>query len=163
MFRRNPPTYTAATEEPSWPAAPTAPPTPPREVVGITLDELATFERVLLHARERKRAWAYSVGTHDTELIAELYRRAGAASAVDPDPDRARVPLYGDEFGELEGAIRDIERCHGDREIEREARQLLNRVNALLGQARAITHMGGTPVFTPDTPPPARPALAPQD
>jgi hypothetical protein len=157
MFRRNRPTYTATAEQLSRPVTP--PPTPPREVVGITLDELAMLERVLLHVRDRKRTWAVSLGTHDTELIGELYRRAGAASAVNSDPGQARIPLYGDEFRELEGAIRDMERYRGDREIEREARQLLNRVNALLGQARAITHMGGTPIFDPETPPPPFPGV----
>ncbi|WP_406111729.1 hypothetical protein OG698_01570 [Streptomyces sp. NBC_01003] len=33
-----------------------------------------------------------------------------------------------------------------------DTRNLHNRFNALLGQARAIMHMGGVPVFTPESP-----------
>lgn len=136
------------------------------EAIEITLGDLATFERVLLGAARLRRIWTGEgvpgIDAQRQELIGVLYQRAGAVSVVQPDPQRARVPLFQSEFWWLESAIELMERYHGAAEEVAEARGLLNRFNALLGQARAVTHMGGTAVFDPDAPPPTLPALPAQ-
>jgi hypothetical protein len=129
---------------------------PRAEYIPMNLAELQAFERVLLHAaacQRRARPDITSAGCQ-TELIGSLYQRMGAASVTQPDPDRARIPLHRGEFMWLEFAVDKIERYRGGPEIAREGRQLLNRFNALLGQQRAVIHMGGTPVFDPDGPAP---------
>ncbi|MFF0052580.1 hypothetical protein [Streptomyces sp. NPDC005498] len=144
MFRK------PTTQTPKAPAQP--------EVIAINLDELASLEAALLEADRLRRGWLehpsyYGTGfitVHD--VIAELYQRAGAASVVQPDPQRARLPLYAHEITWIADAIRGMERHHARDGLLSDARRLHNRFNALLGQARAITHMGGTPVFTPESP-----------
>ncbi|WP_406088211.1 hypothetical protein [Streptomyces virginiae] len=128
--------------------------TPPVECIGISLDEMKTFERVLLHADEcNRRARPYAGnGTYTTELIGRLYESAGVASVTQPDPDRARIPIQKSDFNWLSYAIRDIDTHRGDAETARDGRQLLNRFHALLGQARAVVFLGGTPAFHPDAP-----------
>ncbi|MFF6984250.1 hypothetical protein ACFZAV_42810 [Streptomyces sp. NPDC008343] len=152
MFRRNQPTPT-----PSAPAKP--------EAIAIDLTELATLERVLLEA-DRLRRYFYEghpyygmdlITVHD--VIGLLYQRAGAASVVQPDQQRARIPLYRHEFKWLTDAITTMDAHPTSARRVPEARALHNRFNALLGQARAITHMGGTAVFDPDAPAPVVPAL----
>jgi hypothetical protein len=141
MFRRTP--------EP-------APKTAPREAIEITLQDLATLERVLLEADRLRRTWLHSSqygGTQTADIMALLYQRAGAASVVQPDPQRARIPFYRTEFQWLADAIASMETHYARRGELDDARQLLNKFNALLGRARAITHMGGTAVFDPDAPP----------
>lgn len=69
-----------------------------------------------------------------------------------------RIPVQKGDFMWLEFSIRDIETYRGNPQTAREARQLLNRCNALLGQQRAVIHMGGTPAFDPDAPAPTMPA-----
>ncbi|GAA3372189.1 hypothetical protein GCM10017744_102690 [Streptomyces antimycoticus] len=146
MFRRR--NYTTTTPAPGPTPAASRP-----EIIAITLNELETVERVLLHADERKRLRRPDLGPsgHTTRLLAALYQRAGAASVVQPSRQLARIPFYASDFLWLELAIEDIELYGGRPVIARDGRHLLNRFNALLGQARAITHMGGTPVFDPDT------------
>ncbi|QNS09414.1 hypothetical protein [Streptomyces xanthii] len=141
----------------------TLPPRPERprvEYVGLTLAEMEALERILLHADECVRRARPDLGhrSHTTDLIGRLYQSAGAASVTQPDPDLVRIPVQKGDFMWLEFAIRDIETYQGDRQTGRDARQLLNRCNALLGQARAVIHMGGTPVFDPDAPAPELPA-----
>ncbi|MBT2406889.1 MULTISPECIES: hypothetical protein [unclassified Streptomyces] len=134
------------------PAAPQPAKTPPVQCIGITLDEMRTFERVLLHADESKRrARPYeSNGTYITELIGRLYESAGAASVLQPDPDTVRIPLQKHDFHWLRYAIRDIDIHRGSADTADEGRLLLNRFHALLGQARAVVFLGGTPAFHPD-------------
>ncbi|WP_432017672.1 hypothetical protein [Streptomyces hydrogenans] len=152
-----------ATTTPATPGAPSgAPRTPDRpaepEAIAINLDELAALERALLEADRLRRHWMSGSPYYGPELItvhdviALLYQRAGAASVVQPDPQRARLPLYRHEMKWLADAIREMERHWARDGLLREARQLHNRFNALLGQARAITHMGGTAVFAPESP-----------
>lgn len=147
IFRKNRPT---STYRPS-----ARPPEPPRvEYVGITLAEMQELERILLHADECTRRSRPDLGhnTSTTDLIGRLYRSAGAASVTQPDPDLVRIPLQVCDFLWLEHAIRDIEMYRGSAQTGRDGRTLLNRFNALLGRARAVVHMGGTPVFAPDAP-----------
>jgi hypothetical protein len=138
-----------------------------REAIGISLDELAALEAALLEADRLCRYFMESFPYYGPDLItvhdvlALLYQRAGAASVVQPDPQRARIPLYRHEFKWLKDAILVMDRhprsgmtAGGSR-----ARELHNRFNALLGQSRAVTHMGGTAVFDPDAPAPVLPAL----
>lgn len=138
-------------------------PAPRLEYIGITLTELELFEGVLLHAEERTRQARPDLSHTGriTELIGRLYQSAGAASVTQPDRDLVRVPVGHSDFMHLEWAIRDITAYQGDPQTAREGRRLLNRFNALLGQARAVIHMGGTPVFDPDAPAPA-PHTAPE-
>ncbi|MGW8730512.1 hypothetical protein ACWGNF_31300 [Streptomyces sp. NPDC055808] len=136
-------------------------PEPPRiEHIGITLAEMETFERILLHAEDCTRRARPDLGhsSRSTDLIGRLYQGAGAASVVQPDPGLARIPVRQGEFMHLEWAIRDIKMYGGDAGAAREAHQLLNRFNALLGAARAVVYMGDTPAFAPDAPAPATPA-----
>ncbi|MFD4483224.1 hypothetical protein ACFWPU_44950 [Streptomyces sp. NPDC058471] len=140
MFRRTQPTPTPSTPEP--------------EAIAIDMDELAALERALLEAARLRRTWMESGGyfgprvptVHDA--IALLYQRAGAAFAVQPDPQRARIPLFLHEIKWLTDAIRSMERHWARDGHLSDARNLHNRFNALLGQTRAITHMGGTACFT---------------
>ncbi|MEU5108203.1 hypothetical protein AB0H07_39100 [Streptomyces sp. NPDC021354] len=157
MFRRN-----RSTTNPA--PAPTPAPAPAAdrpEVIAITLEHLQVLERVLHHADERLRIWRpdISPSTRTSKLLAALYQRAGTASVVQPNPELARIPFYVSDFVWLEAAIQDIETYHGTRATAQDGRNLLNRFNALLGQARAITYMGGTPVFDPNAPQPACPPL----
>ncbi|MGW6569972.1 hypothetical protein [Streptomyces sp. NPDC054975] len=154
MFRRN---QTRNQTTPTPTPTPSAPEQP--EAIAINLDELAALEKALLEADRLRRHWMSGgapyygpnlVTVHD--VIALLYQRAGAASVVQPDPQRARLPLYRHEITWLADAIRAMERHWARDGHLSDARQLHNRFNALLGQARAITHMGGTPVFTPESP-----------
>ncbi|MEU6664244.1 hypothetical protein [Streptomyces sp. NPDC046821] len=144
MFRRNP-------------AAP-APSAAAPEVIAINLGELAALEKALLEADRLRRCWGESPAYYGPELItvrnvvATLYQRAGAASVVQPDPQRARLPLYLHEIEWLADAIAVMERRWASGGFLSDARQLNNRFNALVGQARAITHMGGTVAFTPEPP-----------
>ncbi|MFD0270886.1 hypothetical protein ACFVGY_30625 [Streptomyces sp. NPDC127106] len=145
MFRRDKTTPTPST------------PTPEPEAIAINLDELAALERALLEADRLRRQWLGSAPYYGPMLItvhdvtALLYQRAGAASVVQPDPQRAHLPLYRHEIKWLTDAITSMERHFArDRQLS-EARQLHNRFNALWGQARAITHMGGVPVFAPES------------
>ncbi|MFG2162739.1 hypothetical protein [Streptomyces olivaceus] len=126
------------------------------EYVPLTLTELEAYERVMLHAAERVRIRRPDIGGlgHHEDVIAALYRSAGAASVTEPDPEKVRIPIQKGDFLSLKYAIWDIETYGGRREIAREARHLLNRCNALLGRERAVVHMGGTPVFDPDAPAP---------
>ncbi|WP_371801503.1 hypothetical protein OHA38_43780 (plasmid) [Streptomyces sp. NBC_01732] len=129
---------------------------PPRiECIGLTLAEMATLERILLHAEDCTRRARPDLGysSRSTDLIGRLYRSAGAASVTQPDPDLVRIPVELGDFTSLEYAIRDIERYQGDAQTARDARQLLNRCNALLGQLRAVIH-AGTSMFDPDAPVP---------
>ncbi|GGZ82913.1 hypothetical protein GCM10010328_66620 [Streptomyces rubiginosohelvolus] len=121
---------------------------------------METFERILLHAEECTRRARPDLGhsSRSTDLIGRLYQGAGAASVVQPDPALARVPVQRGDFMHLEWAVRDIEMYRGDPQTGRAARQLLNRFNALLGQQRAVIHMGGTAAFDPDAPAPHAPA-----
>ncbi|MEV5774199.1 hypothetical protein AB0L49_23565 [Streptomyces antimycoticus] len=137
-------------------ARPTPAPLPRVEYVPMSLAELAVYERVMLHADERRRIRRPDIGYsgHRQETIGRLYRSAGAASATEPDPEKVRIPLQKASFLALEFAIYDIENYGGSPEIAREAHHLLNRFNALLGQQRAVIHMGGTPVFDSDAPAP---------
>lgn len=151
MFRRK-----QTTPPPSTPDQP--------EVIAIDLAELTALERALLEADRLSRSWMDSppyygmdwlTGTnlltvHD--VIAMLYQRAGAASALQPDPQRARIPLYRHEFKWLTDAIVKMERHWARGSVLSDARLLHNRFHALLGHSRAVTHMGGTAVFTPDSP-----------
>ncbi|MEW2615178.1 hypothetical protein AB0937_34340 [Streptomyces sp. NPDC047880] len=160
IFRRNRPT---ATQTPTGTVYGTLPqrPEPPRvEYIGITLAEMETLERILLHAEECVRRARPDLGysSRTSDLIARLYQSAGAASVTQPDPDLVRIPVQKGDFMWLEFAIRDIEMYRGDPQTARDARHLLNRCNALLGQARAVIHMGGTPVFDPDAAAPELPA-----
>ncbi|MFD3542307.1 hypothetical protein ACFWUQ_22855 [Streptomyces sp. NPDC058662] len=147
MFRRN---QTTPTPTPSAPEQP--------EAIAINLDELAALERALLEADRLRRHWMDGpsrfgqvlLTVHD--VMAMLYQRAGAASVVQADPQRARLPLYRHEIKWLADAIICMERHYAREGRLSEARQLHNRFNALLGQAHAITHMGGTPVFAPEFP-----------
>lgn len=137
-------------------STPSAPDTP--EAIGITLDELAALERALLEADRLRRSWRDSPARYGGNLltvhdaIADLYQRAGAASVVQPDPQRARIPLHAYEIRWLADAITMMERHWGRPERYSDAIRLHNRFNALLGQARAVTYMGGTPAFAPDSP-----------
>ncbi|MEV0324590.1 hypothetical protein ACIBKX_40360 [Streptomyces sp. NPDC050658] len=148
MFRRN--RTTAPT--------PSAPEQPEAEVIAINLDELAALERVLLEAERLLRLWRDSLPYYGPGLItvndvtAMLYQRAGAASVVQPDRQRARIPLYRHEFKWLATAIAAMERHWTRAEHLSEARNLYNRFNALLGASRATTYMGGTAVLTPESP-----------
>ncbi|MFJ4343233.1 hypothetical protein [Streptomyces sp. NPDC088915] len=155
FFRRTRRPAPRATARPPRPQAPTV------EYIGITLDELRTFEQILLHADERVRHARPELGylVSRDDLIGRLYESAGAASVLQPDPELVRVPVQHTDFLRLETAIRDIEMYRGDPRLARIARQLLNRCHALLGQSRAVIHMGGTPVFTPGSPAPAAPEL----
>ncbi|MEU2395072.1 hypothetical protein [Streptomyces sp. NPDC007369] len=143
--------------------APIAPRTPARreapapdapEAIAINLEELAALERALLEADRLRRQWMGSAPHYGDRLFsvhdvtALLYQRAGAASVVQPDPQRARLPLHRHEIKWLTDAIKSMERHFGNSRDLSDARRLHNRFNALLGQARAITHMGGMPVFT---------------
>ncbi|MEU2380357.1 hypothetical protein [Streptomyces misionensis] len=147
MFRRSRTQSTARPAPASFPRV---------EYVPMSLAELAAYERVMLHADERRRIARPDIGYrgHRQETIGHLYRSAGAASVTEPDPEKVRIPLQKASFLDLEFAIHDIEVYGGNPEIAREARHLLNRFNALLGQQRAVIHMGGTPVFDPDAPAP---------
>jgi hypothetical protein len=144
MFRRN------QSDQTSTPTAPEP------EAIAINLDELAALEKALLEADRVARSSYDShpyygpglITVHD--VTAMLYQRAGAASVVQPDPQRARLPLYRHEIKWLADAIRMMERHWVRDGLISDARQLHNRFNALLGQARAIIHMGGTAVFTPE-------------
>lgn len=136
------------------------------EVIEITLHDVQALERVFRYAAERKRICRPDItqhsGNQQDRIIATLYQRAGAASAVEPDPDRVRIPLDVHTFSRmgyssLDFAIWSIENYRGSTAMLQEARQLMNRFNALLGRARAVRHLGGVAVF--DTAPPARPAL----
>ncbi|WP_435059548.1 hypothetical protein [Streptomyces sp. bgisy060] len=130
-------------------------PAPPRmEYVGITLAEMEEFERILLHSEECTRRSRPDLGysSRNSDVIARLYQSAGAVSVVQPDPELARIPVRQGDFQWLEYAIRDIEMYRGDPQTACDGRTLLNRLNALLGQARAVIHMGGTPVFDPAAP-----------
>ncbi|MFJ8388642.1 hypothetical protein ACIQ9Q_29775 [Streptomyces sp. NPDC094438] len=132
-------------------------PEPPRvEYIGMTLAEMETFERILLHAEECTRQARPDLGysSRSTDLIGRLYQSAGAASVTQPNPDLVRIPVQKGDFMWLEFAIRDIEMYRGSPQTARDARQLLNRCNALLGQQRAVIHAGGTPMFDPDAPAP---------
>ncbi|QDN84427.1 hypothetical protein [Streptomyces sp. RLB3-6] len=126
------------------------------EYVPMNLAELEAFERVLLHADACLRRSRPDLGANgrNTKLLGRLYRSAGAASVTQPDPARVRIPLQKGDFMWLEFAVRDIEFYRGSADTAREGRHLLNRFNALLGQQRAVIHMGGTPVFDPDAPAP---------
>ncbi|WP_411107364.1 hypothetical protein [Streptomyces sp. cmx-4-9] len=160
LFRRN---QQPTTQTPYGTVYGTLPqrPEPPRvEYIGITLAEMEAFEQILLHAEECTRRARPDLGYSSltTELIGRLYQSAGAASVTQPDPDLVRIPLQKGDFMRLEWAIRDIDTYRGDPQTARDARQLLNRCNALLGQQRAVIHMGGTPAFDPDAPAPTRPA-----
>ncbi|MGW4954561.1 hypothetical protein [Streptomyces parvulus] len=145
MFRRN------QTDPAPTPSAPEQP-----ETIAIGLDELAALERALLEADRLRRSWHESPPYYGPELItvhdviAMFYQRAGAASAVQPDRERARLPLYRHEITWLADAIRMMERHWARDGLISDARQLHNRFNALLGRTRAVTHMGGTAVFTPE-------------
>ncbi|MFD9078263.1 hypothetical protein [Streptomyces erythrochromogenes] len=136
------------------PAAPQPVKTPPVQCIGISPDEMKAFERVLLHADEcNRRARPYSGnGTYTTELIGRLYESAGVASITEPDPARVRIPIQKSDFHWLSYAIRDIDTHRGSAETAREGRLLLNRFHALLGQARAVVFLDGTPAFNPDAP-----------
>ncbi|WP_234318935.1 hypothetical protein [Streptomyces sp. NRRL S-237] len=63
-----------------------------------------------------------------------------------------RIPIQKSDFNWLSYAIRDIDTHRGDAETARDGRRLLNRFHALLGQARAVVFLGGTPAFHPDAP-----------
>ncbi len=154
LARRNRPEQTATVYRP---AAPEPAKVQPVQCIGISLEEMQAFERVLLHADEcHRRARPYAGnGTHTTELISRLYESAGAASVLQPDPARVRIPVQKHDFSWLGYAIRDIDTYEGSAETAREGRLLLNRFHALLGQARAVVFMGGTPAFHPDAPSPA--------
>ncbi|MEU9480798.1 hypothetical protein [Streptomyces sp. NPDC048191] len=162
FFRRNRPT----TQTPHGTVYGTLPqrPEPPRvEYIGITLAEMEAFERVLLYAEEctRRARPDLGHGGRTTDLIGRLYQSAGAASVTQPDPDLVRIPVQQGDFMWLEFAIRDIETYRGDPQAAAAGRQLLKRFNVLLGQQRAVIHMGGTPVFDPDAPATATPDATP--
>jgi hypothetical protein len=126
-----------------------------REAIEIPLSDIRVVEELLLYSlrirRERRPDFSGDRGA--SNLIAELYQRAGAASVVESDPDAARVPFYKDEFMQIEWAIQDLQQYSSleARRLEA-ARSLLNKYNALLGKARATIHMGGTPVFQAPAP-----------
>lgn len=154
MFRRTPPA-------PAEPAPP--------EVIAIDLDELTRLEKALLEA-DRLRHVSYSERAPlyfspalerltISDIIAEMYQRAGAASVVQPDPARARVPVYRREFVYLADAIETMKRQWARRPDLDDAQRLYNRFNALLGQARAIVHMGGTVVFAREPEPAPEPEI----
>lgn len=154
IFRRNRP---PATQTPHGTVYGTLPqrPEPPRvEYIGITLAEMEAFEQILLHAEECTRRARPDLGysSRTSDLVARLYQSAGAASVTQPAPELARIPVQKGDFMWLEFAIRDIEMYRGSPETARDGRKLLNRFNALLGQQRAVIHMGGTPAFDPDAP-----------
>jgi hypothetical protein len=143
------------------PVAPQLPQAPPLEYIGITLAEMEAFELVLLHGDEcsrRDRPGTLGSGPgRSSDLIARLYQSAGAASVLQSDPGLARVPVRKSDFMYLEWAVTDIERHRGNPQTAREGRQLLNRFNALLGQQRAVIHLGGTAAFSSDAPASATP------
>ncbi|MEU2078598.1 hypothetical protein [Streptomyces sp. NPDC013489] len=162
IFRRNRSTRpTTQTEHGTVYGALPPRPEPPRiEHIGITLAEMQTFERILRYAEACKRKARSDIpaGTYQDELIGRLYEGAGAASVIEPDPEKARVPVSKHDFSWLQYAIRDIEQYRGNPEVAKEGRQLLNRFHALLGQSRAVIHLGGTTaVFDPSAPAPAAP------
>ncbi|MFJ4342943.1 hypothetical protein [Streptomyces sp. NPDC088915] len=132
-------------------------PEPPRvEYIGMSLVEVKRFEQILLHAEECTRRARPDLGyrSHSTDLIGRLYQSVGAASVTQSNPDLVRIPVQKGDFMWLEFAIRDIEVYRGNLQTARDARQLLNRCNALLGQQRAVIHAGGTPMFDPAAPAP---------
>ncbi|WP_055689462.1 hypothetical protein [Streptomyces prasinus] len=137
-------------------ARPAPVPFPRVEYVPMSLAELAAYERVMLHAADRVAARRPDIGyrSHHQDVIGNLYRSAGAASVTESDPEKVRIPIQKADFLSLEYAIWDIQTYGGNPEIAQVARHLLNRFNALLGQQRAVVHMGGTPVFDPDAPAP---------
>ncbi|GHH54554.1 hypothetical protein [Streptomyces candidus] len=156
LFRRNKPPVTHTPHGTVYGTFPQQPERPRVEYVGLTLAEMEAFERILLHADECTRRARPDIGhsSYTTELIGRLYQSAGAASVMQPDPDLVRIPIQKADFMWLEYSIRDIEMYRGNLQTARDARQLLNRCNALLGQQRAVIHMGGTPMFDPDAPAP---------
>ncbi|RPK32648.1 hypothetical protein EES39_38265 [Streptomyces sp. ADI92-24] len=156
LFRKNQPPVTRTAHGIVYGTLPPRPEPPRVEYIGMTLAEMETFEQILLHAEECTRQARPDLGSssRSTDLIGRLYQSAGAASVTQPDPDLVRIPVQKGDFMWLEFAIRDIEMYRGNPQTAREARQLLNRCNALLGQQRAVIHAGGTPMFDPDAPAP---------
>lgn len=124
---------------------------PEPEAIEISIEDVQVLERVLLHAKERQRIKRPDIGgglnSAEDRLIARLYQSAGAASITEPDQEAARVPLMKGDFFWLEAAVSGIRLYDGSREIAAEGQMLLNKFNALLGKARALRDVGGTPVF----------------
>lgn len=127
---------------------------PQIEYAPMSLAELKVYERVILTAERAVAANRFDipVGTHKTELIGHFYAAAGAASVRTTDADRVRIPIQRGDFFWLEHAIADLERYRWNADLAQAGRQLLWRLNALLGRERAVIHAGGTPMFDPDRP-----------
>lgn len=131
---------------------------PEPETIAIDLTELAALERALLEADRLRRSWMephpyygmHLLTVHD--VIGLLHQRVGAASVVQPDPQRARIPLYRHEFKWLTDAIIVMEGRWARDGVLSDARTLHCRFNMLLGQSRAIIHMGGTSAFASEPP-----------
>jgi hypothetical protein len=127
---------------------------PAPEVVEITLEQLKVIENVIRRARAMSRELLstdrYRFRELGSDLVATLYQRAGAASVVEQDVDRARVPFFVHEFDKLDAAVDCIDsglQRTGDATLVRQGRELMNQCNALLGRARAIQNLGGTAAF----------------
>ena len=129
--------------------------------------DVQLIDRLVRHFNDENRRAARwgggGVGTFAAEqcqrLVRDLYERAGAAAAVQADPQG--VPLTVAEVGlieKLRGQLQHVADCGigGSRDpMLDKADDLLNRFHFLIGQARATSAAGGVTVFAADAQPPA--------
>lgn len=135
------------------PSAP-VPAFPRVEWVPMSLAELKVYEHVVLDAERLKARRRPDIGFsgYRIEEIGRLYQRVGAASVHVQDQTRVRIPLQKSEIQDLEMSVKDLEFYRGDVVLIAMGRQLLWRLQALLGRERAVVHAGGTPMFDSDNP-----------
>ncbi|MFF4531525.1 hypothetical protein ACFY1P_19930 [Streptomyces sp. NPDC001407] len=122
-------------------------PRPPRLAVEITGEDVKAVESLVRAADaawNRNRPDAYM--DHEA-FIARLYERIGAAS-VTGAPALA-VPLFEDEIVDLDGHLTTMVQQHAPQQDLAAARQLLSRLHALKGRARAMQTLNGIPVAHP--------------
>lgn len=137
----------------SKPAPPSDFTPPPRIAIEIDGDDVRAIEHVIRHAQRRRRGWRPDLSSLDRtgqELIAALYQRIGASVAAGNDKT---VPLFQGEIWEIQQA-QDHIRCYaiGHDPVEDKAQELLNKLHAKLGYAKATTERGGVSVIVPQIP-----------
>ncbi|RLU82022.1 hypothetical protein CTZ27_31180 [Streptomyces griseocarneus] len=122
-------------------------PPPPRLAVEITGQDVKAIESLV---RAADAAWNRNRSDYfmDHEaFIARLYERIGAASVTGaPAPV---VSLFEDEIGDLDGHLTIMVQQRAPQQDVAAARQLLSRLHALKGRARAVQTLGGIPVARP--------------
>lgn len=122
---------------------------PPKPPLAIEIDgqEVKAIEAMVTACDDSWNSRRSDAPMRHDNLIKQLYLRVGAATTTTTTPET--IPLYEYEIRTLERLLPLLSQ-YGARTDIQAARQLLNRLHAREGRARAMHTAGGIPVTQPE-------------